>query len=234
MLIIPVIDLSQGLVVHAKQGQRDTYQPITSVISASSDPKMVLSSFLELYPFNKIYIADLDAIQDTGSHSELILELASQYNECEFWLDAGIKAIQDTPSNYSAENIKLILGSENKFSEELFSSLIKNNPGTLLSLDFNEHGLIENSYLLKNSSIWPEQVIVMTLSRVGSNDGFDKQRLSNILTLAKNNKIYAAGGVRNKEDLTQLKLMNVSGALIATALHTGAITKDDLYQFFDK
>ena len=49
MFIIPVIDLSGNLVVHAKRGQRKSYQPIKSVISASAEPESVLSSFLELY-----------------------------------------------------------------------------------------------------------------------------------------------------------------------------------------
>jgi len=231
MFIIPVIDLKGSLVVHAKRGERKSYQPITSEISASAEPEIVLSSFLELYPFKIIYIADLDAIQETGSQNEIVLELASRYKQCEFWVDAGIKAIQDKSTNYSANNIKLILGSENKLSEELLTSLLKENPDILLSLDFNEHGLIENTYLLKNSMRWPEQVIAMTLSRVGSNNGFDKQCLNNILKLAKHNKIYAAGGVRNIHDLLQLKSMNIHGALIATALHTGAISKEDLEEF---
>ncbi len=231
MFIIPVIDLSRGLVVHAKRGERQSYQPITSVISASAEPEIVLSSFLELYPFKIIYIADLDAIQETGKQNEIVLELASRYKQCEFWVDAGIKAILNKSSDYSANNIKLILGSENKLSEELLTSLLKENPDILLSLDFNEHGMIENSYLLKNNSSWPEQVIVMTLSRVGSNNGVDKQCLNKILKLVMNNKIYAAGGIRNTHDLLQLKSMNISGALIATALHTGAITKEDLEQF---
>ncbi len=231
MLIIPVIDLSCGLVVHAKQGQRHTYQPIKSVISASAKPETVLSSFLELYPFKTIYIADLDAIQKTGSQNEIILGLAASHKECEFWVDASINAIQNNPSDCYAENIKLILGSENKLSEELLSTLLKKNPDIILSLDFNAHGLIENSYLLKDNSNWSEQIIVMTLSHVGSNKGVDKQCLNNVLSLAKNNKVYAAGGVRNKDDLMELKSMNVNGALIATALHTGAISKEDLEQF---
>lgn len=234
MLIIPVIDLSCGLVVHAKQGQRDSYQPITSVISTSADPRIVLSSFLELYPFKTIYIADLDAIQEKGSHRELISDLSSSYKECEFWVDAGVKTIQNNISGYSAKNIKLILGSENKLSEEKLSSLLMKNPDILLSLDFNESGLIENDYLLQEPSLWPERIIVMTLSRVGSSKGTDMKCLNNILELAKNKKVYAAGGVKNIDDLTQLKSTKTKGVLLATALHTGAITREDLNQFLSK
>jgi phosphoribosylformimino-5-aminoimidazole carboxamide ribotide isomerase len=233
MLIIPVIDLSGGLVVHAIKGQRETYQPITSVISASAEPEIVLASFLELYPFKIIYIADLDAIKGTGEHSKLILKLASRYKQCEFWVDAGIESIHHRLADYSIENIKLVLGSENKLPEESLSLILKSNPDMLLSIDFNESGLIENPYLLKNTSIWPKQLIVMMLSRVGSNKGIDSECLSNILKLAANNEVYAAGGIRDLNDLIQLKNTNVKGTLLATALHTGILTKDDLYQFLD-
>jgi phosphoribosylformimino-5-aminoimidazole carboxamide ribotide isomerase len=230
MLIIPVIDLSNGLVVHAKQGLRDSYQAVTSVISASAEPEDVLNSLFELYPFKIIYIADLDQIRQTGSHQNLILNLASRYKECEFWLDAGIKAIQNQGFEKTI-NLKMVLGSENKLSEDTLSNIIDNDPNIILSLDFNETGLIENPYLLQNPSLWSKQLIVMTLNRVGSNQGVDINRLNEVSELAKDKEIYAAGGVRNNEDLIQLKTMGVNGVLIASALHNGAITKDDLRGF---
>jgi phosphoribosylformimino-5-aminoimidazole carboxamide ribotide isomerase len=231
MLIIPVIDLSQGRVVHAKQGLRHLYQPITSVISASSDPEVVLSSFLELYPFKIIYIADLDAIQNTGSHSDLISKLAMQYKQCEFWIDAGLKAIQEYTSNYDANNIRLILGSENKLEPDSLMELIKKHPEIILSLDFNEEGLIENSYLLETPELWTDNTIVMTLNRVGSNKGIDIKRINETIKQAKNKNIYAAGGVRDKEDLIRLETTGAKGVLLASALHSGAITKEVLEDF---
>jgi phosphoribosylformimino-5-aminoimidazole carboxamide ribotide isomerase len=234
MLIIPVIDLSCGLVVHAKQGQRASYQPITSVISTSAEPVTVLSSLLELYPFKIIYIADLDAIQGMTSQHTLISELASRIKQCEFWVDAGIESIHNRLADYSSSNIKLIFGSENKLPRDELISLINNNPDLILSLDFIENKLTENTYLLQDTTIWTKQLIVMMLSRVGSNKGINMQCLNNILKLAGNNEIYAAGGVQNMNDLMQLNSMNVKGVLLATALHTGAITQEDLKQFIDK
>jgi phosphoribosylformimino-5-aminoimidazole carboxamide ribotide isomerase len=46
MRIVPVIDLKDGAVVHARQGRRDTYQPIASPLCASSDVYRVLDAFL--------------------------------------------------------------------------------------------------------------------------------------------------------------------------------------------
>ncbi len=234
MLIIPVLDLSRGLVVHAKQGQRYLYQPVTSVISSNPDPKTVLSAFFKLYPFKTIYIADLDAIQGTGNQDILIKELALHYKQCEFWVDAGIEPIQNRQAYFTGNNIKLVLGSENNLPIESLTSLIKNNPDILLSLDFTKHGLIENSYLLKDATTWPRQVIVMMLHRVGLNKGIDMQCLNKILDLGKNKDIYTAGGVRDINDLQQLNTLGVKGVLLATALHNSSITKEDLNHFLGR
>ena len=68
MLIIPVIDLSNGVVVHAVCGKRKLYQPITSTISDDCKPESILSAFFQLYPFQIIYIADLDGIEGKKNH----------------------------------------------------------------------------------------------------------------------------------------------------------------------
>jgi len=234
MLIIPVLDLSHGLVVHAKQGARDLYQPVTSVISSNPEPKTVLNGFFELYPFKTIYIADLDAIQGNGNQNALINTLALDFDQCTFWVDAGVDAIHSGSSENTGNNLKRVLGSENNLSLELFSTLIKNNPDIILSLDFSEEGLLESSYLLSNVTTWPRQVIVMMLHRIGLNKGIDLKCLNNILSLGKNNEIYTAGGIRNISDLKQLNKIGVKGVLLATALHNGAITREDLNHFFDR
>jgi len=68
MIIIPVLDLMNGEVVHAKHGNRHEYLPIKSVLTYSSEPLAVVQALLALYPFKQLYIADINAIQKTGSH----------------------------------------------------------------------------------------------------------------------------------------------------------------------
>jgi len=233
MLIIPVIDLSQGVVVHAICGKRKSYQPITSTISNNCKPESILSAFFKLYPFKIIYIADLDAIQGNGNQSKLINKFASKYKECEFWVDAGIHQILIRKSNNTSKNIKFILGSENTIPLHNYEKTIKNNPDILLSLDFNKNGLINNSYLLNSSSIWPKKVIVMMLHNVGSNNGIDTKHLKNIISINKNSEIYLAGGIKNSNDIKSLNSKNIKGCLVATALHQQKITKKELNLFFN-
>ena len=234
MLIIPVIDLSQGIVVRAIRGKRKSYQPITSAISSNCKPETILSAFFKLYPFKIIYIADLDAIQGNGNQSKLINKFDIKYKECEFWVDAGIQQILTRKLDDMSKNIKYILGSENNIALHDYEETIKSNPSILLSLDFNENGLINNSYLLNNSSIWPKKVIVMMLHRVGSNDGVDTKHLENIVALNKNSEIYVAGGIKNYNDIKILNSKNIKGCLIATALHQQKITKKELNLFFNR
>jgi phosphoribosylformimino-5-aminoimidazole carboxamide ribotide isomerase len=77
---------------------------------------------------------------------------------------------------------------------------------------------------LHNSDFWPSKVIVMTLARVGSATGPDIDRLTGIKALAADKRIFAAGGVRNADDLAALAQAGIAGALVATSLHTGALT----------
>ncbi len=234
MLIIPVLDLSCGLVVHAKQGVRKHYQPVDSAISSSSKPESVLSAFLKLYPFKIIYIADLDAIQGAGNQSAMIKELSLAYDQCEFWVDAGIEAVLDNEGYYSSNNVKLVLGSENKLPLDSLSKILNKNPDILLSLDFSDTGLLENSYLLNETNLWPKQIIVMMLHRVGLNKGVDVACLNKVLKLGAGHNIFAAGGVKNMKDLCQLNKMGVKGVLLASALHNNSITQDELHSIAEQ
>src|SRR5947209_18137679 len=89
MEIIQVIDLKGGAVVHAKHGQRHSYQPIVSRLASTSAPDDVLAGLLRVHSFATIYIADLDAIEKNGDHSQCIAALAGSYPSIESWLDAS-------------------------------------------------------------------------------------------------------------------------------------------------
>lgn len=234
MLIIPVLDISRGLVVHAKKGERAHYKAISSIISSTPEPIVVVKAFLELYPFKIIYIADLDAIQGLQSQSTLINSIALQFGQCEFWVDAGIEVINNCKTEFTAQNIKFVLGSENKLSRTELSLILSDNDDILLSLDFTEQGLIENNYLLDEVALWTPKLIVMMLHRVGLNKGIDYHCLNKVLAMAKRNEVYSAGGVQDSNDLIKLDTIGVKGVLLATSLHNGSITTQDLQQFLDK
>lgn len=101
-------------------------------------------------------------------------------------------------------------------------------PDAPLSLDFRGDAFLGPPALLSNPDLWPRRVIVMTLARVGSGEGPDLARLASIVARAGAREVFAAGGVRNTDDLCALRDIAVAGALVSSALHQRAITPADL------
>jgi uncharacterized protein related to proFAR isomerase len=85
MDIIPVIDVAHGVVVRAKRGDRANYKPIETPLSASTDPAAVAKALTALYPFSKIYLADLDGIEGRGRNVHLVPSHARHGNLDRRW-----------------------------------------------------------------------------------------------------------------------------------------------------
>lgn len=230
MQIIPVIDLKSGHVVHAKAGNRNNYQPLYSPLCQSSDVFDVIAAYLALYPFDQCYIADLDAITDTGNHRLIIDELLKQYPTIEFIVDAGFD--DGFFSRTYLTNHTPVLGSE-CLSNDILPTLIKTKGQRyILSLDYTLAKNLGPESLFKDSRYWPEDIIVMSLNSVGSFQGPDFARLQHYQSQNRNHAIIAAGGIRNMQDLEQLKKMGIDCALVASALHTLAITQLDIQSIY--
>jgi phosphoribosylformimino-5-aminoimidazole carboxamide ribotide isomerase len=119
----------------------------------------------------------------------------------------------------------VVLGSETQTDADLAHRLAK-DPRVVLSLDFRGADFQGPPDLLTNPGSWPERVIAMTLDRVGSDGGPDLDRLRAVKSTAR--KVYAAGGVRDAADLHTLAEAGIAGALIASSLHNGRLTAEDL------
>jgi phosphoribosylformimino-5-aminoimidazole carboxamide ribotide isomerase len=223
--IIPVIDLLDGRVVHARRGERQHYQPIQSSLCNSSEPLDVLRALLELYPFDQLYIADLNGIQKRGNHYDAIMGIRNLYPGLKLWLDCGFSDVADL-EEWRDSGVNFVIGSESLNNLASYTALKLCNH--ILSLDFTASGYQGPLELLQDPAHWPSNVIAMTLSQVGSSLGPDEDKLASIIQQSSGSKIYAAGGIRGMADLLRLKNMHVSGALIATALHSGALTGTEI------
>ena len=226
MKIIPVMDLMNGTVVHARRGERDNYRPIRSILCPSAAPEAILQAFIENFECDTVYIADLDAIRFRRLQFDLIENLKRRFSSIEFWLDAGVNDHKCFLAiNESALAIPVI-GSESLDDIHWLESLKKN--AWILSLDFKGNEFLGDSTLLTQPSFWPQRILAMNLAQVGSEDGPDFTLLTQLKQRSSAAQIYAAGGVRNIHDLSKLHQNGVHGALVATALHNGSIIASDL------
>lgn len=223
MEVIPVLDLKGGVVVHARKGMRSEYRPIDTPLSPSSRPMDVARGLLSIHPFTSFYIADLDAIERQGDNNAALMELKKAFPRLVFWVDNGVAAVDSAKRWLDAGIGSLVIGSETQRNGELIRHF-QHDERVVLSLDFRGDAFMGPAALLGDADAWPADIIVMTLARVGSAVGPDMARLAVIKAKAPGKRVYAAGGVRGADDLAALAEAGVSGALVATCLHNGALT----------
>jgi len=234
--VIPVIDILNGVVVHAIRGNRQEYKPLQSIFTTSIDPVQVARAF-KLQSFSTLYIADLDAIQGKNPGFQFYSHIVQMgFN---LIVDAGVTDIQTVKRLLNCGISKVIVGTETLQSRAFLKEAIRQVGADKIIVSFdlkNDKILTYHTFdgptdipsLLKTfRAMGLSEFILLDLSHVGSDEGLNTDMLKKTLTLDAGG-LYVGGGIRNVDDLLMLKELNVLGALSATALHLGKICINDL------
>ena len=226
--VIPALDLKDGAVVHAKAGNRADYRPIASPFGAADDPVAIARRLLAVTGSPSLYIADLDAIAGTGNHFELVRGLGYALPDTTLWIDAGFSDVADC-AFWLPLGATLVIGSESLAAVDDWREIRGAfGESVVLSLDFGTDGSRGPEPLFSDPALWPKRLIAMDLTRVGADTGPDVDRLKAIIAVADGRAVFAAGGVRNAQDLAAIASLEAQGALLATALHAAAITQNEI------
>ncbi|WP_321504174.1 HisA/HisF-related TIM barrel protein [uncultured Methanoregula sp.] len=212
MDLVLAMDLRQNLVVHGKSGHRETYKPLDWGCSPTADPPGFVKSIQPEF----IYIADLDRIESTGSHDSIIAECARQVNTC--YVDRGCRSPGDM---LRGDNIVNIVGTETGGSD-----LSRYHEG-FLSIDIKNGRVIPSGndpeVMLRRAGSWEfEGCIILNIGAVGTRDGLDPVFLEKLRS-SYTGRLFYGGGVATVTDLEMLQAAGFDGAIIATALHYGAV-----------
>src|SRR5215813_4532696 len=225
--IIPALDLKDGLVVHASSGARADYRPIETPLGPADDPVTIARALLAIAGSRTLYIADLDAIEGVGNHFELCRDLASALPHNDLWIDAGFSNVTDC-AFWLPLGATLVIGSEGlAFAEDWQELRASFGESLVLSLDYGAEGQRGPASVFAEPAHWPERIITMSLDRVGTGNGPDIARLRDVVDQAGSRSVYASGGMRSMGDLEAAAEAGAGGALIATALHRGAVTQKE-------
>ncbi|KXA92424.1 hypothetical protein AKJ64_03230, partial [candidate division MSBL1 archaeon SCGC-AAA259E17] len=117
MRIIPVIDLFDGIVVHAVSGEREKYEPIDSMLTDSANPVDVASKFEKL-GFKELYIADLNAILKEKKSNRGIIEKITTDTGLSVILDGGFEISNQIEPYIESGIEKIVLATETLASFE--------------------------------------------------------------------------------------------------------------------
>lgn len=228
-----MIDILNGVVVHAVRGKRNEYKPLQSSLSSSVDPVEVAKDFKKL-GFSELYVADLDAIIDCSADFQ-VFQRITDVTGLNLMVDAGVTSMGRAEKLLESGVSKLVIGTEtlqNKSfvgeavkvfgSDRVIVSLDLRGDKVLVKLGFN--GCTDPMCLLKEfKAMGVSQVIVLDLARVGSGEGVGVDFMKKVLAEVPLN-LYVGGGVRDISDLLELRDTGISGALVATSLHSGKIS----------
>ena len=226
--IIPALDLKGDAVVHAKAGDRAVYRPIESPFGAADDPFAIARGLLSHTASPSLYIADLDAIAGVGNHFELVRGLSYALPGTTLWIDAGFSDVADC-AFWLPLGATLVIGSESLAGVDVWREIhAAFGEGVVLSLDFDVAGRRGPDALFGDPSFWPQRVIAMNLSRVGTDQGPDTDAIKTLVGMANGRAIFAGGGIRDARDLAAIADLQADGALLATALHRNAVTQKEI------
>ena len=242
MKIIPAIDLKGGKCVRLFKGEFD------KTTEYSSDPASVGRRFSAL-DVEDLHIVDLDGARTgTQENREIVTEIASQ-SGLSVQLGGGIRERSAVASWLSAGVTRCVIGSVAiKNSERVKQWIVEFGcESIVLALDINfdkagtpmltTHGWTEESGVSlwecidSYSGVGLKHVLCTDVARDGAMTGPSFDLYADILTRYPNLMLQSSGGVRNIDDLKQLRTMNVPAAITGRALLDGEISAEEIASF---
>ena len=239
MRIIPVLDLLNSVVVRGVAGQRDEYRPVESCFAESANAVDMALAIRRTFGLNQLYVADLDAILDREPNWPVYQQLVEL--EFELLIDAGVSTAADVAGVLAAGAKQVIVGLE---TWPLLSSLemllaTAGEENIIFSLDMKDGRPVSKFRDMTNDDpadiggcvleAGVREMIVLDLGSVGMKSGLPTLELCRELNdFAPNSRLITGGGVRNPNDLKQLADEPIDGILVASALHDGSITAEDI------
>jgi phosphoribosylformimino-5-aminoimidazole carboxamide ribotide isomerase len=250
MEIIPVIDLSGGVAVHARAGDRATYQPVRSVLlpDGAGDPIALIRAFREQLGAGSCYLADLDAIAGGAVQSAAIRHMAEPEGAAgPLLVDAGT----DSPDralellSYGASVVVVGLETLRDFAGLVEVIDAVGTSRVVFSLDLRMGGPLVHSRFEPRDGPMTDALslaaqaieagatclLVLDLGRVGTGRGLDLELLEKLRRRFPHVRLLAGGGVGNPRDLERMRDAGCDGALVASALHDGTVTADTFGMF---
>jgi len=235
--VVPVMDILNGIVVHAIRGEREKYGPLKSVLCKSTDPVDVAKAFKDV-GFTDLYMADLDAILGKKFKPNVLRRIKAK-TDFNIMIDAGINTAKRARALLEAGASCIVIGTETLKDLHFIKKALKcfGAEKVVVSVDVLENEILSMSESIKLykpalfaetlKEIGVEKVIILDLRRVGSEQGPNLALVKEIIERT-NLEVLMGGGIRNIADLEELRRIGVSGALVATALHKGIITPEIL------
>ena len=219
METILAVDLKKGKVVRAFAGFRSNYKPLKNTKYNLESPVNLINKVLTLFAISKVYVADLDSIQNSGSNFDLISKLLNTFQHITFLIDNGFdypKSVITFCEKLKKKNLYNfipVVGTENLRNYNFHSYNFLNK--CFFSLDFNG---TEKKWIRKiKKNKLKINLILMFIKNTGGR-GVRFRELKSISKTLNSSNIFYAGGVKYWNQLSLLRMAGVQGVLTSTLI----------------
>ena len=237
MRVVGVIDLMGGVVVRAVAGRREAYRPIISPLCVGSAPLEVAGALLAL-GVGELYVADLDAI--AGAEPAWAILDALRRLDVPLWVDAGARDASRANRLARLGVDRVVLGLESVPDPAALDPLVDDlGDRAVFSLDLREGRPLggwpsPDPFAIAEQAIrlGVRRILVLDLAHVGVHAGPGTADLCmKLVTAHPGVEVSAGGGIRGRADLEHLRSLGVAAGLVASALHDGHLTREDIAEF---
>lgn len=244
MRIVGVIDLKEGRAVHARGGDRSQYQPVPAV----SGDAVALADVYRTRGVAEIYVADLDAISGQPPQDDIVDALIGL--GLPLWLDAGVTTWQRAQEIINRGAARVVVGLETLSSFEALDVICISVGGERVAFSLDVRDAVPlgtgdseggptsdgtgrpaaaprsaGEIAARAAQAGVGAIIVLDLARVGTGAGLDLSLIATVRAAAPDVMLLAGGGVRGEQDLERLTAIGCDGALVATAVHQGRLSR---------
>ena len=238
--IIGVLDLTGGLAVQARAGQRAHYAPVRCVGATAippGDAVALAAAYRDQLGIDELYAADLDAILAGMPQRDLLSTLAGI---APLWLDAGITTVDAAREAIAVGAHHVVIGLETLASFAALEQICRTvGDRAVFSVDLRDGRPIHRISTIsanatpldiarRGAAAGVQTMMVLDLSRVGIGQGLDFELLSRLREAMPDVTMIAGGGVRGFDDLSLLANTGCDGAMVATALQDGRLNAGDI------
>lgn len=246
MQLIPVVDLSRGRAVQAREGDRARYEPGDSVLTpnAKGDPVALIRAYRETLGARQCYIADLDAIQGGEPQRAVLRSLAQAAAPARILVDAGIDDREAALEALELGATRVVVGLETLRSFEHLVEIV----GTVgpervvFSLDLRlgdpmvhpdlaipeGAGTVQERLAALAIAAGTMNLLVLDVGRVGTGAGVEVTLLASLHRRFPEVRLIAGGGIRGRDDLERIREAGGDAALVASAFHSGRLGAEDV------
>lgn len=228
MIIFPAIDIHNGQCVRLLRGDYSTAERVADSYLDTLD------SFAQAGA-EWVHMVDLDGAKDAKPKNSSIFFNAAQTGKCKIEVGGGIRSME-TVDYYLQNGIaKVILGSAAISNPELVKQAVrKYGEKIAVGIDARDGYAAAEGWLDTSSVFYLDlakameqagvQTIIFTdISRDGTLSGPNLEQLDR-LNRAVSCGIVASGGIKNLEDIQQLRQMNLYGAICGKSIYQGTLS----------